>query len=149
MSDLLPASLIAELTTLNETAMPDVVTITTRVQTSDGAGGFTASDVTTTTKGQLVPATGTEAGTDQVAERGTYRLYIPKSVSVSNTGSITVAGRQFAIKWTPPVTGYSTSRVLGLEDLIGSDTAVPSGSTRITRDGRTRVTQTGATRLVA
>jgi hypothetical protein len=113
---LLSAADLADLYALDASAMPDTATITTVTQVDDGGGSYTTPDTSATSPCRLVAASGDEAGEDQVRERGSYRLYLPRATTIAATSTVTVAGRTFHVVWTPPVTTYSTSRVVGLED---------------------------------
>jgi hypothetical protein len=116
---LIPASVIADLTAnVDEAAMNESWTITTVTMVSDGAGGSTTTTATATTIGYLWTASGDEAGEDQIRALGRHRIAIPKTVAVDATATITQqsTGKVFNIVYPFPVTAYSTSRILGLED---------------------------------
>jgi hypothetical protein len=113
---LIDAATMADLTALDESAQEETVTITTVQRTSDGGGGYTETTVNAYTTGMLWSVSGDEAGEAQIRAQGRHRLAIPKTVTVSSTATITVRGKRYAVKYPFPVTYYSTSRILGLED---------------------------------
>lgn len=115
---LISASTIADLTRLDESAMPDTFTIITVTPVDDGAGSSTDTETPTTTKGRLWSASGDEAGEDQVKAMGKHRIAVPKTLTVSPTARITQVstGKQFNVKYPFPVTSYSTSLIIGVED---------------------------------
>jgi hypothetical protein len=119
MSDPIPPAVIAELTAFDESAMPDMFTITYTTFVSDGAGGSTETTTTASTKGRLKSVTGDEAGTDQIRAQGRHRISVPKTSSVPATARITqdATGKEFMVKYPFPVHGYSTSLKLGVEDV--------------------------------
>ena len=102
---------------LQLTALPDTCTIATPVRPSDGGGSFTETTTTATSACRLDAVRGTEAGTDQIQERGAYRLILPQITSIGATSKITIGARTFLVRWTPPVTTYMTARVVGLEEV--------------------------------
>jgi hypothetical protein len=116
---LIPANTIADLTDLDESAMNETFTVTYTTSVSDGAGGSTESTTTASTPGYLWSVSGDEAGTDQVKAQGRHRIAVPKTLSVQATARITqvATGKVFAIKYPFPVNAYSTSLILGVEDV--------------------------------
>jgi hypothetical protein len=119
MADLIDAATIADLTALDESAMNEVFTITSIVRVSDGAGSSTTTTTTTNTIGYFWSVSGDEAGTDQIKAQGRHRVAFPKTVSVAPTAKITQVstGKQFSVKYPFPVSAYSTSLIIGLEDV--------------------------------
>jgi hypothetical protein len=113
---LIDAATLASLVVLDESAMIDVVTIRTVTQVPDGGGGYTETETTATTKGYFWTVSGDELDAVQVREVGHHRVAIPKATAVVGTSRITVGGKSYLIKYLFPLHGYSTSRVLGLED---------------------------------
>ncbi len=113
---LLDAATLAGLTTLDESAMIDPVTITTVTRVSDGGGGYTETTSTAATVGYFWTVTGDELDAVQVREVGHHRLAIPKAATISGTSRITVNSKSYLIKYLFPLHGYSTSRMIGLED---------------------------------
>lgn len=115
---LIDAATIADLTAIDESAMNEQFTITDVTTVDDGAGSFTPSESTRTTKGYLWTLRGDEAGADQVRALGQHRLCIPRTTIVAATAKITQVstGRVFSVKYPFPVTAYSTSLMLGLEE---------------------------------
>lgn len=113
---LIDAATIAELTALDESAQEETVTITTPAWASDGGGGSTETTTTTTTQGMFWSVSGDEAGENQIKAMGRHRVAIPKTLTVSPTARVTVRGKTYEIKYVFPVTYYSTSLILGLED---------------------------------
>lgn len=113
---LLSAADIADLTALDVSGMPDTCTITTTVSIDDGGGGQTETTSTATSICRFVYRTGREVTGDQLREQGDYLLYLPKATVIANTARVTFGTRTFIVIWTPPNTGYSTSRVVGLKD---------------------------------
>lgn len=112
---LLSAADIAELAAIDVSAMNETWTITDQDVSDDGPQAST----TRTVVGYLSTVTGREAGEDQIRAFGSHRLYIPKSAAaVGATATITQVstGRVFNVVYPYPVTAYSTSRVIGLED---------------------------------
>lgn len=111
---LLSAADIAGLTALDVSAMNETFTITDVDVSDDGP----QAETTRTTIGYLWSLTGREAGADQIKATGAHRLAIPKTVAVDPTDTITQTstGKQFNVVYVFPVTAYSTSRVIGLED---------------------------------
>lgn len=118
MSDLIPAALIERLRiTVDEASMPDTCTITTTTYADDGGGAQTESTTTTTSICTLVPRSGREVSGDQLREQGEYRLFVPIATVISANSRVThQSGRVFQVVFTPPLTGYSTSREVGLRD---------------------------------
>ena len=118
MSDLIPASLIERLrVTVDEASMPDTCTITTTTYADDGGGGQTETTTTATSICTLVPRTGREVNGDQLREMGEYRLFVPIATVIGANSRVThETGRVFQVVWTPPLTGHSTSREVGLRD---------------------------------
>lgn len=119
MTELLSAADIAELTAIDESAMNESFTITDVTLVSDGAGSSTEQESTRTVVGYLWSASGSEAGEDQVKALGSHRLAIPKTTAaVAPTARITQqsTGKVFNIVYVFPITSYSTSLMLGLED---------------------------------
>lgn len=115
---LLDAATIASLTALDESAMNEGWTITDVTLVDDGGGSSTEQTSTRVAIGYLWSVSGDEAGADQIKARGTHRLALPKTVTVTPTARITQAstGTVFQVKYVFPVTAYSTSLILGLED---------------------------------
>jgi hypothetical protein len=115
---LLDAATIAALTALDESAMNEPFTITTVTPIDDGGGRSTETTTSTTTKGYLWSVSGDAAGADQVKARGQHRIAVPKTVTVPATARITQqsTGRMFNVKYVFPVTAYSTSQIIGVED---------------------------------
>lgn len=113
---LIDAATIASLVQLDESAMIDPVTIRTVTQIPDGGGGSTETEATTTTKGYFWTISGDELDAVQVREVGRHRLAIPKATTITGTARITVGGASYLVKYLFPLHGYSTSRVLGLEE---------------------------------
>lgn len=118
MTELLTAADIADLTALDVSAMNETVTITTVTTVSDGAGGSTTTETTTTTIGYLWSVSGDEAEEEQIKALGKHRVAIPKTVTVAPTAKITQisTGKQYVVKYPFPITAYSTSLLIGLED---------------------------------
>lgn len=113
---LLSAADIADLTALDVSGMPDTCVITTTTQAPDGGGGYTETTTTATVACRFVARTGREISGDQLREQGDYFLYVPKATVAANTARVTFGGKVYQVVFTPPNTGYSTSRVLGLKD---------------------------------
>jgi hypothetical protein len=113
---LLDAQTLADLYAIDASAMPETVTITTVTFVDDGGGAQTETTTTTSSPGRLVAATGREAEGDQLKERGDYRLYLPRGASINGTSRVTIGGRTFRVIWTPVLTAYSSSRVIGLTE---------------------------------
>jgi hypothetical protein len=115
---LIPASVIADLSALDVSAMNESFTITTVTDVSDGGGQSTPTTATATTIGYLWTASGDEAGEDQIRAQGRHRIAIPKTMTVAPTATITQqsTGKVFEVVYVFPVTNYSTSLILGLED---------------------------------
>lgn len=118
MTELLSAADIADLTALDESAMNETFTITAVTTVDDGAGSSTTTESSTTTTGYLWSVSGDEAGEVQIKAMGKHRIAIPKTVTVAPTARITQVstGKQFSVKYPFPVTAYSTSLIIGLED---------------------------------
>lgn len=115
---LLDAATIADLTALDESAMNETLTITDTTFVSDGGGGTTTTTATRTTVGYVWSVSGREAGEDQVKAMGAHRVAIPKTVAISPTAKITQqsTGKVYNVVYPFPITGYSTSRIIGVED---------------------------------
>jgi hypothetical protein len=115
---LLSDATIAALTMLDEAAMNETFTVTYTTSVSDNAGGSTETTTTATTPGYLWSASGDEAGVDQIKAQGRHRIAVPKTLNVPATARITqdVTGKVFNVKYPFPVSAYSTSRILGVED---------------------------------
>lgn len=107
---------LADLYALDNSAMPDTVTITTVTLVDDGGGAQTETTTTTTRPGRLVEATGDEASGDQLIERGNYRLYLPRSAVINGTSRVTIGGKEFRVVWCPVLVAYMSSRVVGVTE---------------------------------
>jgi hypothetical protein len=118
MSELLTAADIAGLTAIDESAMNEVIVITDVTLVPDGGGGTTTTTATRTTVGYVWSATGRESGADQVKAMGSHRVAIPKDIPITATAKITQqsTGKVYNVVYPFPLTGYSTSRIIGLED---------------------------------
>jgi SPP1 family predicted phage head-tail adaptor len=102
---------------VDEAAMPDTCSLLSTVEAADGKGGI----VKTVTRTDNVPCrftsmSGNEQVAYQVAQRGAYRIHIPLRYTVSAASHILYKGRVYDVVWTPPLTGYSTSRLIGLNE---------------------------------
>lgn len=115
---LIDAATITDLTRLEESAMNESFTITYVTNVDDGGGGSTETTTTETTPGYMWSVSGDEAGADQIKARGRHRIAVPKTLDVPATARITQnsTGRQFVVKYPFPVTNYSTSLIIGVED---------------------------------
>jgi hypothetical protein len=113
---LLDTATLADLYAIDNSAMPETVTITAVTLVDDGGGAQTETTTTTTSPGRLVAATGREAEGDQLRERGDYRLYLPRAAVISGTSRVTIGGKVYRVVWTPTLTAYSSSRVIGLTE---------------------------------
>lgn len=113
---LFTAADIADLTALDVSGMPDTCVITTTTQVFDGGGGYTETTTNATVACRFVARTGREISGDQLREQGEYFLYVPKETVVANTARVTFGAKTFQVIWAPPLTNYSTSRVVGLKD---------------------------------
>lgn len=115
---LIDTATIATLTDLDESAMNESFTITSVTLVDDGAGSWTETPSTATVTGYMWSLSGDEAGDDQVRATGKHRVAIPKTTIVAPTARITQqsTGKVFNVKYVFPVTAYSTSLILGLED---------------------------------
>jgi hypothetical protein len=115
---LIPASTIASLTALDQSAMNESWTITTVTKVPDGKGSYTETTATATVVGYLWSATGDETGEDQIRARGAHRIALPKGTIVQPTSRITQVstGKVFDAVYPFPVTAYSTSLIVGLKD---------------------------------
>lgn len=113
---LIQPATITRLTALDERAMPEVVTLLDVTEVSDNAGGTTRETTERTTTGRLTVVSGQEAAADIVREKGRYRLAIPKDTAVTSTTGVRVNGRAYRITFLEPLTSYSTSRKIGLDD---------------------------------
>jgi head-tail adaptor len=102
---------------VDEAAMPDTCSVLSTVEGPDGKGGIAK----TVTRTDHVPCrfhaiSGNEQVAYQVAQRGAYRITIPLRYPVSAASRILYKGRVYDVVWTPPLTGYSTSRLIGLNE---------------------------------
>lgn len=113
---LLDSATLADLYVIDNSAMPETVTITTVTQVPDGGGGYTETTSTVDTPGRLVPVTGSEAEGDLLIQRGAYRLYLPRTVTISGTSRVVVGGQMFRVIWSPVLTAYQSSRVVGVTE---------------------------------
>jgi len=118
MVALISAATIAKLTQIDERAMNESFTITSVTRVDDGGGSSTETTSTVTTPGYMWSVSGDEAGADQIKARGRHRIAVPKDVSVLATARITqvATGRQFVVKYPFPISAYSTSLIVGVED---------------------------------
>ena len=116
---LIPAATIAGLTDLDESAMNETFTVTYTTFVSDGAGGSTETTTTASTPGYLWSVSGDEAGTDQIKAQGRHRIAVPKTLVIPATARITqvATGKVFMVKYPFPVSAYSTSLIVGIEDV--------------------------------
>lgn len=97
--------------------MPDTCVITTVVLVDDGGGGQTETTTTVSSKCTLVPRSGRELSGDQLREMGEYKLFVPIATAINNGARVThESGKVYQVVWTPPLTGHSTSREVGLKD---------------------------------
>lgn len=119
MTDLIDAATIADLTDLDESAMNETFTITNVTQVSDGAGSTTETTTTSTVQGYMWSLSGDEAGEDQVKATGKHRIALPKTTTVTAMDRIAQqsTGKVYQVKYPFPVTSYSTSLILGVEDV--------------------------------
>lgn len=118
MTDLIDAATIAELTDLEESAMNENFTVTTVTFVDDGAGSTTETTSTATSIGYMWSVNGDEAGEDQVKATGKHRIALPKTITIAATARITQdsTGKVYQVKYPFPITAYSTSLIIGLED---------------------------------
>lgn len=107
---------IAQLTALDESAMPDTCSITTITLIDDGGGGTTEEETTIESKCSFVPRSGDEFGGVQQREIGSYALFLPLGTPIEGTSRVTFGGREFNVVWTPPPGNWSTSIEVGLTD---------------------------------
>lgn len=116
---LLSTADIADLTTLDESAMNEQFQITIITSVPDGGGSSTTTESTTTTAGYFWSLTGDEAGADQIKATGKHRVALPRHISVPATAKITQlgTGKVYTVKYPFPVGAYSTSRIVGVEDV--------------------------------
>lgn len=114
---LLDTATIAALTAIDESAMLDTITITDVTRVSDGGGAYTETTATRTTTGYFWTVSGDEAGEDQVRQQGKHRVAIPKTVLIDGVDRIAVNGTAYRIIYRFPLHSYSTSRILGLEEV--------------------------------
>lgn len=105
---------LASLSALNERFMTETLTITDTDVSDDGPEGQTTRAVL----GQFWTLNGREAGEDQIKATGAHRAEFPRDTSISPTATITRAnGDRYAVVFVFPIGTYSTSRIVGLEDL--------------------------------
>ena len=118
MTDLIDAATMADLTDLDESAMNESFTLTHVTQVSDGGGSWTDSTTTTTVQGYMWSLSGDEAGDDQIKATGKHRIALPKTTTVNALDRITQqsTGKVYQVKYPFPVTSYSTSLIVGVED---------------------------------
>lgn len=116
MTDLIDANTIAELTTIDESAMNDTCTLTGVITTDDGGGGSSETTTTTTVPCYFVAGSGDELDGDRAAQVGRHTFYLPKTTNVVGVDRITYKGVVYRVVFTPPITGYSTSRIVGVNE---------------------------------
>lgn len=127
---LIPSSVITQLQAVDERAMPDTATITTVTTTRNSAtGAYTETRSSTTAPCRFSTATGDEAGDEQIRARGRHRLNLPLGTSVPQTADIIVRGQAYAVKYVWPLTAYSTSVRVGIEETARVAVAVAPGDT--------------------
>jgi hypothetical protein len=107
---------IANLQSLDESAMPDTVLVTTITSGTDAGGAPTETESAVTTVGRLRKRSGREVSGDAVKERGAYELSLPRATVISGTSRVAVNGAPFRVVWAPVLVEYDTGRVVGLED---------------------------------
>lgn len=125
---LLSTATIAALVAIDESAMGDTVTITDVTRVSDGGGAYTETTATRTTTGYFWTLSGKQAGEDQARQFGAHRVTIPKTISIDGVDYITVNSAVYRIVYRFPLHGYSTSRMLGLEEHGGTIATPVSGT---------------------
>jgi hypothetical protein len=115
MTSPISAGLLASLTRLNESFLTESLTIIDTDASDDGAEGTTERTVI----GQFwTPSAGDEAGADQIKAVGKHRAEFPKTTEVSATAQIRRAnGETYNVVFIFPIGTYSTSRIVGLEDI--------------------------------
>jgi hypothetical protein len=118
MRNPLSPTLMTRLTARDESFMNETFTITDVVRIPQGGGTSAPQETTRTTVGYVWSASGDEAGADQIKAMGRHRAAIPKDVPISATAKITQqsTGKVYQVVYAFPLTGYSTSRIVGLED---------------------------------
>ena len=107
---------LADLTCLDESAMADVVLVTTITSGVDLGGAPTETESTVTTVGRLRKRTGREVSGDALRERGAYELSLPRATVISGTSRVAVNGTNFRVVWCPVLVEYDSARIVGLEE---------------------------------
>jgi hypothetical protein len=104
------------LRSLDESAMPDSVVVTTITSGTDAGGASTETESSITTQGRLRKRSGREVAGDALVERGSYELSLPRATVISGTSRVAVNGADFRVVWAPVLVSYDTGRVVGLEE---------------------------------
>jgi hypothetical protein len=104
------------LRSLDESAMPDSVVVTTITGGTDAGGAPTETESTVATTGRLRKRSGREVSGDAINERGSYELSLPRDTVISGTSRVAVNGAPFRVVWCPVLVSYDTGRVVGLEE---------------------------------
>lgn len=94
----------------------DACTIVTITSGTDAGGAPTESESSVSSPCALDRVTGREAQQDVVAERGSYRLKLPRDAVISATSLVVYSGRRYRVVWTPPLAQIGLTRLVGLED---------------------------------
>lgn len=116
MRPLFDARELADLTGLDDSAMPDSVVVITITSGTDAGGAPVESKSNATTAGRLRKRSGREVSGDALRERGAYELSLPRATVISGASRVSVNGAAFRVVWCPVLVEYDTARVVGLEE---------------------------------
>jgi hypothetical protein len=94
----------------------DACAIVTVAGGTDVGGAPTETETSVSSPCAFDRVSGTEAEPDVVQERGSYRLRLPRTASISGTSRIIYGGKSYRVVWTPPLANIALTRMIGLED---------------------------------
>lgn len=97
------------------------VTILHPRRLDDGAGSTKPDPAGPVRVGPIEATFSTGSGreaqtTDQIAQRGSYRLRLPIQTTIDETDQVEIGSRVYNVVWAPPITPTSLSRVVGIEE---------------------------------
>jgi hypothetical protein len=113
---LLDAATLAALVAIDESAMIDTATVKSYTSTTSGGVVTETESSSTDVPCYFWTLSGDQFDGDQARELGKHRMAIPKDTAIAQNSRVVYGGRTYIIKYLFPLNGYSTSRLLGLEE---------------------------------
>lgn len=112
---------LADLTSLDESAMADSGTILRPRLLDDGAGGTYPDPAGPETIGPILGRFKTLSGGEllravQLGQAGKYRWFVPNGTTVYATDQVHILGGTYNVVWVPPVAALDTAQTVGLEE---------------------------------